>query len=82
MQIPDRIWDILLDSEFPFDYIGAPSFGKVTRGKKRTKAKPVKEASTGKRRGRPKKAATGKQPRKKPDNSNSGKARKRVRLNT
>eukprot|EP00808_Paulinella_micropora_P019024 g25239.t1 len=31
---PFRIWDILLDSDFPFEYVGAPPYDKVTRGKK------------------------------------------------
>eukprot|EP00808_Paulinella_micropora_P022948 g3307.t1 len=44
MQIPERIWDILLDSDFPFEYIGAPPYDKVTRGKKCRKLKPEKEA--------------------------------------
>eukprot|EP00808_Paulinella_micropora_P006529 g53356.t1 len=45
--IPERIWDILLDSDFPFEYIGAPPYDKVTRGKKCRKLKPEQEADNG-----------------------------------
>eukprot|EP00808_Paulinella_micropora_P003223 g63205.t1 len=44
LQIPERIWDILLDSDFPFEFIGAPPYDKVTRGKKNKKMKPDSEA--------------------------------------
>eukprot|EP00808_Paulinella_micropora_P006917 g38551.t1 len=47
LKIPERIWDILLDSDFPFEYVGAPPYDKVTRGKKCRKLKPEKEADTG-----------------------------------
>eukprot|EP00808_Paulinella_micropora_P014009 g34045.t1 len=63
LQIPERIWDILLESDFSFEYVGAPPYDKVTRGKKCRKLKPDKEAGIGMKPGRPRKDKVGKHPR-------------------